>query len=48
MDGFDARAADRSGVRDDFVPATDYLSPELLQLEKARMWPKVWQMACRL
>jgi phenylpropionate dioxygenase-like ring-hydroxylating dioxygenase large terminal subunit len=47
MDGFDASMADRTGIRDDFIPATDWLSPELLKLEKERMWPKVWQMACR-
>jgi phenylpropionate dioxygenase-like ring-hydroxylating dioxygenase large terminal subunit len=34
-------------VRDDFIPASDYLSREFFELEKARLWPRVWQMACR-
>lgn len=34
-------------VRSDFVPAEHYLSPEILKLEKERVWPRVWQMACR-
>ena len=34
-------------VRPDFVPASDYISPEFAQLEYQRMWPRVWQLACR-
>lgn len=34
-------------VRDDFVPVSDYISPEFLQLEYEALWPKVWQVACR-
>ncbi|HEV2530440.1 aromatic ring-hydroxylating dioxygenase subunit alpha [Phenylobacterium sp.] len=34
-------------VRDDYVPAADYISREFLELEKARLWPRAWQMACR-
>jgi len=34
-------------VRPDFVPASDYVSRDFAQLEKARLWPKVWQVACR-
>ncbi|TAL04624.1 MAG: aromatic ring-hydroxylating dioxygenase subunit alpha, partial [Rhodospirillaceae bacterium] len=34
-------------VRADFVPAEHYISPEFLRLEKERMWPRVWQVACR-
>jgi phenylpropionate dioxygenase-like ring-hydroxylating dioxygenase large terminal subunit len=34
-------------VRPDFVPASDYISPEFAQLEYERLWPKVWQLACR-
>jgi len=34
-------------VRDDFVPASDYISPEFQQLEYERMWNKTWQVACR-
>lgn len=33
--------------RPDFVPASDYISPEFLQLENERLWPKTWQMTCR-
>ncbi len=34
-------------VRPDFVPASDYISSEFAQLEKERLWPKVWQLVCR-
>lgn len=34
-------------VREDFVPKDGFISPEFLQLENERMWPKVWQIACR-
>jgi len=41
-------AADAAGpVRDDYVPAADYLSREFMLREKARRWPRAWQMACR-
>ena len=33
-------------VRADYVPASDYISPEFAQLEYERMWPRVWQLAC--
>lgn len=33
--------------RPDFVPKWGYISPEFLQLENERLWPKVWQVACR-
>lgn len=49
MDGaMEIKPSDASGIRDDFIPAADYISPEMLKLEKERMWPKVWQMACRV
>lgn len=35
-------------VRDDFVPKDAYISPEFLQLEKRRLWTRVWQVACRV
>lgn len=35
-------------TRVDFVPQGPYISPQFLQLENERMWPKVWQVACRL
>ncbi|HET6972217.1 MAG TPA: aromatic ring-hydroxylating dioxygenase subunit alpha [Phenylobacterium sp.] len=34
-------------VRDDYVPAADYISRAFLEREKAALWPRVWQMACR-
>jgi phenylpropionate dioxygenase-like ring-hydroxylating dioxygenase large terminal subunit len=34
-------------IRTDFVPAQDYVGPHVAALEKARLWPKVWQNACR-
>lgn len=34
-------------VRADYVPAEDYTSRDFALLEKERMWPKVWQVACR-
>jgi phenylpropionate dioxygenase-like ring-hydroxylating dioxygenase large terminal subunit len=30
------------------VPAERYTSPEFARLEKDKLWPHVWQMACRL
>jgi phenylpropionate dioxygenase-like ring-hydroxylating dioxygenase large terminal subunit len=38
---------DLGQVRQDFVPKVDYLSREVLELEKQRLWPAVWLMACR-
>lgn len=35
-------------VRPDFVPKADYVSPEVARLENERLWPAVWQVACRL
>jgi len=37
-----------AAVRADFVPKSDYISPEVLRLENERLWPRVWQIACRL
>lgn len=34
-------------VRADFVPAAAYISREYVELEKVRLWPRVWQMTCR-
>ena len=44
MDGFQAPPSD---IRPDFIPATDFTAPDLVQREKQLLWPKVWQMACR-
>jgi phenylpropionate dioxygenase-like ring-hydroxylating dioxygenase large terminal subunit len=35
-------------VRDDFVPREAYFDPEFARCEAEHLWPKVWQMACRL
>lgn len=35
-------------VRDDFLPKDAYLSRDFLRLENERMWPRVWQIACRV
>jgi phenylpropionate dioxygenase-like ring-hydroxylating dioxygenase large terminal subunit len=34
--------------RPDFVPAGRYYDPAFAALERDRLWPRVWQMACRL
>ena len=34
-------------VRDDFVPKDAYLSKEFADREAERLWPYVWQIACR-
>ena len=30
-----------------FVPVERYISPEFFQLERAKVWDRTWQMACR-
>lgn len=47
MEAAESSAAEFSKVRPDFVPAEDYASAEFARLEKERLWPKVWQVACR-
>jgi phenylpropionate dioxygenase-like ring-hydroxylating dioxygenase large terminal subunit len=37
-----------SDVKDGFIPKEDYLDPGFAKLEADRMWPYVWQIACRL
>jgi phenylpropionate dioxygenase-like ring-hydroxylating dioxygenase large terminal subunit len=34
-------------VKDDFVPKEVYFDREFFELEKERLWPYVWQIACR-
>lgn len=41
------RAADSGAVRDDFIPKEDYTSRSFAELERERLWPRVWQMVCR-
>ncbi|MEU9456994.1 aromatic ring-hydroxylating dioxygenase subunit alpha [Streptomyces sp. NPDC048277] len=36
-----------SPVREDFVPKGDYIDPHYVRIEKERLWPDVWQVACR-
>lgn len=35
-------------IKDDFVPKEDNVDPEFAKLEFENLWPKVWQIACRL
>ena len=35
-------------IRLDFVPKDAYLSNDWLRLENERLWPRVWQIACRV
>lgn len=44
----DIPAVGAGGVRDDFVPKESYYEPRFVQLEKEKLWPRVWQIACRL
>ena len=34
--------------RPDRVPAQRYYDPEFFAMENELLWPRVWQMACRL
>jgi phenylpropionate dioxygenase-like ring-hydroxylating dioxygenase large terminal subunit len=34
-------------IRDDFIPADRYLSMDTFDLEREKLWPRVWQIACR-
>ena len=47
MQGQNSSKGDIGEVRDDFVPASDYISPDFAALEDELLWPRVWQMACR-
>jgi len=44
---FQARGPAEELVRDDYVPAADYISRAFLERENVGLWPRVWQMACR-
>ncbi|RYG26014.1 MAG: Rieske (2Fe-2S) protein, partial [Burkholderiales bacterium] len=39
--------SDRPVVKPDFLPPDGYLSPEIVQLEKDKLWPRVWLIAAR-
>jgi phenylpropionate dioxygenase-like ring-hydroxylating dioxygenase large terminal subunit len=34
-------------VRPDFVPLDAYVSPKYVELERQKLWPKTWLLACR-
>ena len=34
-------------LRSDYIPKESYISPAYARREKDRMWPRVWQVACR-
>lgn len=34
-------------IRPDWIPARYFKDPELPRLERERLWPRVWQIACR-
>lgn len=35
-------------IRPDYIPAADYKADGLTHLENKRLWPRIWQIACRL
>lgn len=37
----------KGDIREDFVPKEAFISPEFAQRERDRLWPRVWQIACR-
>src|SRR5262245_10959381 len=43
----DARWDPRWELGSSFVPAGRYTSREFFELELERLWPRVWQIACR-
>lgn len=34
-------------IKDDFIPAASYTSPALIELEKEKLWQKIWHLVCR-
>jgi phenylpropionate dioxygenase-like ring-hydroxylating dioxygenase large terminal subunit len=42
------KIADNSpNIPENFIPKEPYLSTEFVRLEKERLWPKAWLLACR-
>lgn len=41
------KSSDTLKVRPDLVPKDSYIDPSYVRLEAERLWPKVWQVACR-
>jgi len=46
MNSFDEKDCDKE-IRPDWIPASEYRDPNVPRLEKERLWPRVWQIACR-
>jgi phenylpropionate dioxygenase-like ring-hydroxylating dioxygenase large terminal subunit len=44
---FQLRAESAPFIGDDGIPVDHYISEDYFKKEAAKMWPKVWQMACR-
>jgi len=42
-----SRIGDSNTVTPDRVPVEAYFSADYVRLEKERLWPRIWQMACR-
>ena len=40
-------ALEAGQIRNDFVPASYFTGEEVPDLEKTRLWPKIWHLACR-
>lgn len=47
-EGLGLSGQDAHTVRPDFVPKSDYISPDVVRLENEQLWPRVWQIACRV
>jgi phenylpropionate dioxygenase-like ring-hydroxylating dioxygenase large terminal subunit len=46
-DGAQIGGGDAFSVRRDYIPRSDYVDPKIHALEAERLWPRVWQIACR-
>jgi phenylpropionate dioxygenase-like ring-hydroxylating dioxygenase large terminal subunit len=47
MDDMSKAPVEIPPVRVDFVPQAHFISSDFARLENERLWPRVWQMACR-
>lgn len=47
MNEMTGMACPKASVRPDYVPVDAYISADYVRLEKEKLWPKVWQIACR-
>lgn len=48
MSSADSPRFPTSAVTDNFIPVEDNTSPEFARFEAEKLWPHVWQIACRL